>query len=87
MQYSLGLRIQMARRQRGFTQKYMCHVIKVSAPTWSQYESNNKEPNLAKFRTIAKTLQVSADWLLGLTDHEPNLKGDKNSAVYKPTIR
>ena len=77
MLYSLGLRIQMARRERDFSQKYMCAILKVSPPTWSQYESDNKIPSLTKFRKIAETLDVSADWLLGFTDDEPRLKGDK----------
>ncbi|MGD7008795.1 helix-turn-helix domain-containing protein [Metabacillus sp. 84] len=85
MKYSLGFRLQLARRERGFSQKYMCQILKISAPTWSQYESDNKEPNLTKFRQIVKTLNVSADWLLGLTDHDANLKGGKKSAVPKTT--
>jgi transcriptional regulator with XRE-family HTH domain len=76
MLYSLGQRIQKARDTRGYTQKYMALEINVSASTWSQYESDKREPSLTHFKQIARKLEVSADWLLGFTDDEPNLKED-----------
>lgn len=72
--YSLGMRIEKARCTREYSQKYMAKTIGVSTSTWSQYESNNREPKLTNFRKIVETLNVSADWLLGLTDDEPRLK-------------
>lgn len=82
--YSLGLRIQKARSTRGFSQKQMAAEIKVSPPTWSLYESDNREPTLDHFRQIVRILDVSADWLLGFTDEESTLKEDYH-AIYKTT--
>ena len=70
MTYSLGLRIEKARDTKGYSQKFMANQLEITPSAWSLYESDNREPTLSHFRKIVELLDVSADWLLGLTDDE-----------------
>lgn len=63
----LGTRIQNAREHRGLSQKEMALRINVSKGAWSLYESEGRKPSLATLVLIANELNVSTDYLLGLT--------------------
>lgn len=64
----LGNRIQNARETRGFRLVEIASKVGVTKGTWSLYESENRVPSLETLKRIAETLNVSADYLLGLKE-------------------
>jgi transcriptional regulator with XRE-family HTH domain len=70
----LGNRIQNAREIRGFRAIDIAKEVGVGKSVWSLYESENRIPSLATLIRIAEALNVSTDYLLGLTDEFKNLK-------------
>lgn len=46
----------------------LAHELKISRQAVSQYADGSTQPNLERLVEIAKYLNVSTDWLLGLTD-------------------
>lgn len=68
----LGRRIREARMLRGLTQPEMAARLGLSLRTYQKYEEGTRNPQLDTLALIATTLQVSADWLLGLSDEAPS---------------
>lgn len=75
--YDFCERLKHIREKRGLTQLEVCKAItklgnfnmkKTSA--WSCYEAGVKYPNTFKLHDICVVLNVSADYLLGLSDKE-----------------
>ncbi|MZP30790.1 helix-turn-helix domain-containing protein [Heliobacterium undosum] len=58
------------------TQDQLAEKIRVKIPTISGYENNYRQPDNQKLPLIASVLNVSADFLLGLTD-EPTPSQNK----------
>ena len=76
-------RIRYVRSRENLTQTEFGKIIGINYANISKYESGMLEPNLTVIRTIAEKFNVSADFLLGLTDVEtPMVKSDtKNDFV------
>lgn len=64
----LGSRIRESRMKREITQAKMADVLDLSLRTYQKYEEGSRNPQLDTLVLIAKTLDVSTDYLLGLTD-------------------
>lgn len=65
---TFGQRLKKEREARGLTQADLARELKVSVPTIAEYEADKKMPRHSKLILLAKTLNVSTDYLLGLTD-------------------
>ena len=65
-------RLKQTRIKHGFTQDEFAKKLNISASSISLYENGDREPSLATLKTISETLNVSTDYLLGLTDVENN---------------
>ena len=63
--YDLGLRIKEIRKQRGYTQKVLARKINKSTSAVCSYETNAQMPPLDVLLSIASTLGVSLDQLVG----------------------
>lgn len=63
-------RLKEIRLKRGLTQENFAKQINISPSSISLYERGDREPNLSTLIIIAKVLDVSTDYLLGLTDIE-----------------
>ncbi|KAF1342940.1 helix-turn-helix transcriptional regulator [Bacillus subtilis] len=74
----LGNRIQNAREARGLKPSQVADKVKVTRSTYSLYESENRTPSLETFIRIAETLNVSADYLLGLKEEMTSLNEEEN---------
>ena len=70
MEETLGDRIRWARLRRRLTQTDLAHDIHISTNAMNQIERNLTDPRASRVTAIAKTLGVSADYLLGLSDEE-----------------
>jgi transcriptional regulator with XRE-family HTH domain len=75
----LGNRIQNARETRGFRASEIANKVGVTKGTWSLYESENRVPSLDTFKRIAESLNVSADYLLGLKEELTNLNNEEEN--------
>lgn len=73
----IGSRINSALALRGMKQKELAKILGVTDNTVSYYVSGARTPNAEQIIAIANALDVSADYLLGLTDTkaiEPDIK-------------
>ena len=61
-------RLRASRLKRGLTQKQVAQSLGVTLPAVSQYEKGVREPSLELLVKYCKLLNVSADYLLGLSD-------------------
>ncbi|MGM9628991.1 MAG: helix-turn-helix domain-containing protein [Faecousia sp.] len=64
---TIGKRINAALALRGMKQKELAKAIGVTDNTVSYYCSGSRSPNLQQIVQISKTLNVTTDYLLGLT--------------------
>lgn len=62
----IGSRIKMLRKATGLSQKKMAELCDIPVTTYSNYENNNREPNINNLKKIADILEVSLDDLLGI---------------------
>lgn len=62
-------RLRSALSESGKKQKELAQHLQIKEATVSQYLSGKAFPTLSKFHKICKYLDVSADYLLGLSDY------------------
>jgi HTH-type transcriptional regulator, cell division transcriptional repressor len=67
----LGERIKERRKALNLTQAMLTEISGVPQGYISRYESGDSEPLASNVIALAKALQVSADWLLGISDELP----------------
>jgi len=60
----LSDRIIYSRKIKGFKQKELANILKVSLPTMNHYESGKRAPNSELLSQIVKTLGCDPGWLL-----------------------
>ena len=60
--------LKKARKSAGLTQVGLAKKIGTTKSTISLYESGKREPDIVRLKEIAKALDVSCDYLLGI-DH------------------
>lgn len=61
-------RLKTVRLKQGFTQKELASSLNITRAAYSAWESGRNEPSFALLASICKTLGVSADYLIGLSD-------------------
>ena len=64
----IGTKLKYIRKLKGVKQGELAKILSVTEATISLYETDKVEPNNKNLMMIAKHLNVSADFLLGLTD-------------------
>lgn len=69
-----GERLLITRKKRKISQDELAKQIGVYAPVIGRYESNDVKPSIETAFKISKVLEVSLDYLIGLSD----LELDKN---------
>ena len=75
-------RLIKARKQKRLTQKAAAASIGVQASSLSAYEGGRKTPSIEIVMQIARTYEVSIDWLTGFSD-EDRLKSADEKGVQK----
>ncbi len=65
---SIGYRIAKARRYLGMNQKELCDKVNINEATLSRYENNLREPKASILIELSQVLEVSTDYLLGVTN-------------------
>lgn len=66
-------RIRQIRQTKGISQEQMAEKLGTSQPHYHRYETGQTEVPASRIADICKICNISADWLLGLTDtpHTP----------------
>ena len=65
----LGERLQEIRKERNLTQKQLANKLEISIHTVASYERGKSSPDDGIMVQIAKILDISIDYLLGLTNY------------------
>lgn len=60
----LGARIAALRREAGLSQSQLAEILKISPSTVGMYEQGRREPSAQMLVDLARTLEVSTDYLL-----------------------
>ena len=66
-------RLKKARKENGFLQRELAEMLGVRQGSYTHWKTGTREPNFKKLVLLAKYLEVSTDYLLGVTD----VKGDR----------
>lgn len=62
-------RLKQLRKKRKYTMQNMADSVGVAKSTYAGYESGYRQPTLETIQSIARKLNTSADYLLGLTEY------------------
>lgn len=80
-----GDRLRWARDQLNLTQEELNDICQFSGSQISRYETGSSEPQAPAIFTIAKALDVTSDYLLGLSD-DPEGYGPKSPLSPKEKV-
>ncbi|WP_251548844.1 helix-turn-helix domain-containing protein [Pumilibacter intestinalis] len=64
----IGNKIKDLRNELQLSQKQIAEMLNIAQNTFSQIETNTRQPSLELLIKIAKLFQVSTDYILGLED-------------------
>lgn len=70
----LSERLAKARTQKGYTQQQIAEFLECNRATVTNYENGKRTPDVDTIVKLAKLYEVSADYLLGLSDVKSNDK-------------
>ena len=70
-----GWRLLELRKKKGITQVVLADLLKVTCTQVSDIENGKSGTNLERFVQLCEFYQVSADYLLGITD-DPAWRGE-----------
>jgi transcriptional regulator with XRE-family HTH domain len=73
-----GDRLKLSREKKQLSQREFAELCGFTAFQVSRYENERNEPGAISLETMAQKLEVSADYLLGLS-HEPQGEYNPNS--------
>ena len=63
-----GERLKEARRKKNYTQVKVALLLDTTHATISRYETNKLEPSIEMLQKLCALYQVSADYIIGLTN-------------------
>lgn len=66
----IGSKIKEFRKAKGITQKEMAKRLNIPYSTYSNYENNNREPNITQIEAIAKELEIDVFELLDISQYK-----------------
>ena len=65
----LGKKLKERREQLGLTQRQVAESLGVAQPLYQRFEKGIFECNYTQLATLCKLFDISADYLLGLTNY------------------
>ena len=80
---TFGERLQIARKDKGYTQEQVAEFIGVAKSTYTGYEKNNREPDVFKIKRLVEVLGVNSSWLLGIDDNDDGLTSEEFKIIKK----
>lgn len=61
-------KLKMIRKEKGFTQKNIYTILRVSPNCYASWEQGRTQPDIENIRKLCVIFEVSADYLLNLED-------------------
>lgn len=61
-------RLKDLRQEKGLTQTQLAELLSTTQSTIGKYEREELQPNFEVLKKLCKVLEVSADYLIGLSD-------------------
>ena len=61
-------RLQEVREKRGLSKKQLAETLQITPRAYQYYEEGKREPPYDRLVDLARELDISIDYLLGLTD-------------------
>lgn len=77
----IGLRLGGCRQDRNMTQEELARKLGITPQAVSKWERSISLPDISMLSDLARLLEVSADWLLGLSDQRGPGAGAPNGAA------
>lgn len=69
-------RLKQARTNKGLSQRGMAQLLGITQPAYQKLENGQTvDMRISTLKRLCKTLDISADWLLGLTEREEKTNG------------
>ncbi|AJY75721.1 XRE family transcriptional regulator [Paenibacillus beijingensis] len=72
-------RLKQLRKRRKLTMQEVADYVGVAKSTYAGYESGYRQPTLESIQTIARKLNTTADYLLGLSDYAEPVEPNNNA--------
>lgn len=63
-----GKRLKEARKAKGLTQTELAEILEISQTSYQRMETGQHDMKMSNILKICKILDISADWLIGLSD-------------------
>lgn len=65
-----GERLKCARKSKGLTQIQIAEQLGITQKSYQRMETGNHDLKMSTICKLCKTLEISADWLLGIGEGE-----------------
>lgn len=75
---TVALRLKHRREQLGLKQIDLAILSEISQAQISRYEAGTSEPTAHALYQLARVLETSADWIIGLTDEVNEIGGEQD---------
>lgn len=62
-------RLKLSRLSKNLTQQQVADLAEITRGCYTHYESGIREPSIALIKRFCEILEISADYLIGLTDN------------------
>ena len=79
----LGMKLKAIRQEKGLTQKQLADILDLAPASVSAYETGGNYPSADIIIKICKYFNISADYLLGLSDKKEFNMTDLTDEQYK----
>lgn len=80
---TFGDKLREARKNKGYTQEQIAHLLGIAKSTYTGYEKGVREPDLFKIKRLVEVLDVDSSWLLGVDDSPSSITVAEYQAIKK----
>lgn len=80
---TFGDKLREARKNKGYTQEHIAHLLGIAKSTYTGYEKGVREPDLFKIKRLVEVLDVDSSWLLGVDDSPSSITAAEYQAIKK----
>lgn len=80
---TFGDKLREARKNKGYTQEQIAHLLGIAKSTYTGYEKGVREPDLFKIKRLVEVLDVDSSWLLGVDDSPSSITAAEYQAIKK----
>lgn len=77
---TIGERISKVRKELNLSQRELCKMADITEVSLSRYENGSRMPKAEVLARLADVLNVSTDYLIGVTDEKTILNSMSNNA-------